>query len=334
MFYKLEAGNPALAQPERCHESESSLEYQIDAPTPTRTEAADGRQVQAESPDAACAATAGCAPVAGCAADDLFGVPFRDTPGRFWENAAAFCTVALLGIVGATLTVLSGWDPLSLFTAAVSCGVTSGVMVWRASRTGSAIRSVAAATMLSAVLLALLLEIGRIILIFPGELGAVIAAVASWFVAYCIACFVVPMTAAFKPAQWSAAGTRLALNWHRAIGTVVLAAAYIATALPAALLVAPAPAFARRLLARAVRIPLWSWLLPLSEVARMASAVTGSGSPHATPRTWGTVLAAAGRSLATIPLVISGMAYALLATAAYVLAKLSAEATAEERKKK
>ena len=314
MFYKAETSSPPADTPEQ--RSSSGLGYRLDSSSTSEMDTAECPRVQAEPRRAT------------RAAEDVFGAPFKDTPERFWEKTAAFCGVALLGIIGATFVVFSGLAPLPLVMAALSCGVISGVMVWQTSGNDRAIRSVAASTLLSAVLFALLLEVGRIIFIFPTRLESVVTAVACWLAVYCIACFLVPMVAVFGMSKWSAAGTRLLLNWHRAIGTVVLTVAYLCTAVPAALAVAPAPCFARVLLGRIVRVPLWSWLMPLNEVARMVAVLVGTASPSdPPPNTWRTALASTGRSFATIPLVIFGMTYALLASAAHILTKLSAEAT-------
>ncbi|HUW33000.1 MAG TPA: hypothetical protein VM223_15435 [Planctomycetota bacterium] len=294
--------------------------------------------------------TSGVRESAGCAvpgSGDVLAIPFADSTTRFWEKTVAFSAINLLGTAGAAWVVYRGWHTPSILAAALACGVTAGVAVGRglpaarlrqagrnSQRSGRPMRQfrcVGAATVVSLVLLAFLLEIGRIALIFPGWVQSIAVAAVSCFVAYCTACFVAPMAAAFNPRQWPAAGSRLALNWHRALGTLVLTAAYLLTVVPAGLLVAPAPKFALARLARIARVPLWSWLMPLCEVGRMTVSLLGAEPAAGSLRTAWTILAAAVRRIVTIPLVILGMVYALLITAAHVLVRLSCQVTADER---
>jgi len=269
-------------------------------------------------------------------AGDVFAIPFADCPTRFWEKTVVFSAISLLGTAGGAWMVYRGWHTPSILAAAFACGITSGAAVCvhrsgrRARRPMRWLRCVAAATTLSFALLALLLEIGRIAFLFPSWGQSVTAAVVSCFLTYCTACFVVPMAAAFSPGQWSGAASRLALNWHRALGTLVLTTAYLLTVVPAGLLVAPAPRFAMTRLARIARIPLWSWLMPLYEVSRMAISLLEPEPVDGRRSAWA-VAGSVIRRIVTIPLVMTGMVYALLTTAAHVLTRLSCEVMAEKK---
>jgi len=277
-------------------------------------------------------------PMAG--AGNVFAIPFTDSRTRFWEKTAAFSMISLLGAAGGAWVVYRGWHTPSIMAAAFAIGVTSGFAVRsgrhchreRSSRPLGRFRCVATATALSFALLAFLLEIGRIALVFPSWGESVTAAVMSCFLAYCAACFALPVAAACDPPLWPRAASRLALNWHRALGAFVLTTAYLLTVAPAGLQVATAPRFALARLDRITRIPLWSWLMPLCEVNRMAISVLGP-DPLDTGRTAWTIAATIIRRIVMIPLIMTGMIYALLATAAHVFTQLSCEVMVEKERR-
>ncbi|NQT21542.1 MAG: hypothetical protein HQ592_17690 [Planctomycetes bacterium] len=260
----------------------------------------------------------------------VFSIPFKDGPQRFWEKAAAFWAISVIGVAAAATVTWLGWSAIGpVLSCAIACGLTAGVAASGAIRLQAPKARAMAAILLPAVLAAgvlcaVLLGSAHILLFMPSAAEIIMVSAVCYFGVYCTVSLLAPAGARERPAQWPHAAALALTNWHKAAGLVILTFVYLSAAPLAAVCIAASPAFFEKVLAARARKRHSAWLGHLAALSKMLSgadreeklsAHTGVARLARRAARW------AGGFLTALPAIVLGSWYAGLSTAALLLAQ-------------
>jgi len=259
-------------------------------------------------------------------------LPFNDTPRRFWEKAAAFWGLGLVGVAAAAVITWLGWLAFGpILSCGIACGLTAGLVASHATaesrpRPRGVPMVLLPATLAATMLCALVLGAAHQLLFLPSTGRIVAVSATCYFGLYCVASFVAPVGAFGPPAQWPGAVCEIIANWHKAAGIIILSFLYLLVSVPAALVISAAPEFFEAKLVRLSENPLWRWLVSFAGVCSLASARARDGklSPAlGLGRIFSLAWQRCAILLATLPAIIIGSWYTISTSASYMLAQLS-----------